>query len=118
MLVLQLDNAADVFAAPVRVKWDPRILQLKGITPGGLLAADGKANPPVLDIRNDAGEASFSLSRVAGAGGVNGSGVLAQFTFMAIGKGGAIVTVSEAALKDSKQQPITLATPAVAVTVQ
>jgi general secretion pathway protein D len=118
MLVLQLDNAADVFAAPIRVKWDPKILQLKAITPGGLLAADGKANPPVLDIRNDAGEASFNLSRVAGAGGVDGSGVLAQFTFMAIGKGSASVTVSEAALKDSKQQAITLATPAVAVVVQ
>jgi general secretion pathway protein D len=118
MLVLQLDNAADVFAAPIRVKWDPKILQLKAITPGGLLAADGKTNPPVLDIRNDAGEASFSLSRVAGASGVDGSGVLAQFTFMAIGKGDTTVTVSEAALKDSKQQPITLATPAVAVTVK
>jgi hypothetical protein len=55
---------------------------------------------------------------VAGAGGVDGSGVLAQFTFMAIGKGSTTVTVSEAALRDSKQQPVTLATPAVAVTVQ
>ena len=118
MLVLQLDNTTDVFAAPIRVKWDPKILQLKGINAGGLLAADGKNNPPVLDIRNDAGEASFNLSRVTGAGGVDGSGVLAQFTFMAIGKGDTSVTVSEAALKDSKQQPITLATPTVAVTVK
>jgi general secretion pathway protein D len=115
---LQADNLTDLAAAPVKIKWDPKILRLNQAAPGSLLGQGASVNTPTLDIRNDAGEASIDMSRRAGAGGVSGSGPILQLTFMAIGQGSTTITVTEASLKDSKQQPITVAAPSVTVTVQ
>jgi len=103
---LNAQNVVDlVSASPIHLKWDPKLLRLNQINPGDFLKQDGQ-NPPVIDIRNDAGEATISVSRTAGAAGINGSGALAQLTFSAIGKGSGTVVVAEAALKNAKQQPI------------
>ena len=115
---LQADNITDLGAAPVKIKWDPKILRLNQALPGSLLGQPGSVNAPTLDIRNDAGEATIEMSRQAGAGGVSGSGPILQLTFMAIGKGSTTITVTEVTLRDSKQQPITVAAPSVTVTVQ
>src|SRR5579872_2680669 len=111
---LQVDNAADLAAVPIKVRWDPRILRLNQVTPAGLLAQPG-GNPPSLDIRNDAGEASIEMSRTAG---VNGSGLLMQFSFTAVGKGTSTVSVSEINLRDSQRKPISVPAPSLPVTVQ
>jgi hypothetical protein len=118
VVTLQADNVTDLSAAPVKIKWDPKILRLNQAAPGSLLGQAGSMNAPSLDIRNDAGEATIDMSRLAGASGVSGSGPLMQLTFMAIGKGSTTITVTEASLKDSKQQPINVAAPSVIVTVQ
>ncbi len=117
VVTLQIDNASDLSAVPVRVKWDPKILRLNQVTPSGLLA-QGNTNPPSLDIRNDAGEAAIDISRVTGAPGINGSGALMQFTFTAVGKGATTIAVTDVNLKDSKQQPISASAPVLSVTVQ
>jgi general secretion pathway protein D len=119
-VVITLDgqNLTDMAGVPVKLRWDPKVLRLEMISPGALLAQDGKITAPSLDIRNDTGDASMEVNRVAGAGGVNGNGPLLQFTFTAVGKGTTNVTITEAALKNSKQEPITLQAPVVPVTVQ
>ncbi|HLG95285.1 MAG TPA: hypothetical protein VKX49_03115 [Bryobacteraceae bacterium] len=111
---LQVDNANDLAAVPIKVRWDPRILRLNQVTPAGLLGQPG-GNPPSLDIRNDAGEATIDMSRTAG---VSGSGLLMQFTFTAVGKGTSTLTVTEVNLRDSQRRPITVAVPSLPVTVQ
>jgi len=118
VVTLQADNVTDLAAAPVKIKWDPKILRLNQAAPGSLLGQGGSVNAPTLDIRNDAGEATIDMSRLAGSGGVSGSGPLVQLTFMAIGKGTGSITVTEVNLKDSKQQPINVSAPSVTVTVQ
>jgi len=118
VITLEGQNLTDVASVPVKVRWDPKILRLEMISPGALLAQDGKITAPSLDIRNDTGDASIDVNRVAGAGGVNGNGPLLQFTFTAVGKGPTNVTITEAALKNSNQQPITLQAPTVSVVVQ
>jgi general secretion pathway protein D len=115
---LQARNMTDLASVPVKVRWDPKVLRLEMIAPGALLAQDGKIGAPSLDIRNDTGDASIEVNRVAGAGGVNGTGPLLQLTFTAVGKGATTVSVTEAPLKNSGQQPITVLTPSVSVTVQ
>jgi hypothetical protein len=115
---LQADNVTDLGGAPVKIKWDPKILRLNQAAPGSLLGQAGSVDAPTLDIRNDAGEATIEMSRRAGTGGVSGSGPILQLTFMAIGKGSTTITVTEVNLKDSKQQPISVAAPTVTVTVQ
>jgi general secretion pathway protein D len=114
---LQVDNANDLAGVPIKVRWDPKILRLNQVTPAGLLAGAG-GNPPSLDIRNDTGDASISVSRVAGAPGVSGTGPLLQLKFTAVGKGIATVSVTDAPLKSSSQQPIAVQPPSVSVTVQ
>jgi len=115
---LNAQNVADLFSTgPVRLKWDPKLLRLNQIAPGDFLKQDGQ-NPPVIDIRNDTGEATISVSRTPGSAGANGSGVLATLSFIAIGKGSGSVNVVEAPLKDSKQKLISAAVPVLSFTVQ
>ena len=118
VVTLQISGAASLASVPVKLKWDPKILRLNQVTPGALLSQDGGVNPPSLDIRNDAGEASVEMNRITGSPGVNGSGALMEFTFMAVGKGSTAVTITEVNLKDSKQQPIAVTAPSVPVVVQ
>jgi general secretion pathway protein D len=117
-LVLDARNMTDLASVPVKVRWDPKVLRLEMISPGALLTQDGKIVAPSLDIRNDTGDATIEVNRVAGSPGVNGSGPLLQLTFTAVGKGTANVTVTEAGLKNSKQQPIAVQPPSISVEVQ
>jgi general secretion pathway protein D len=117
-IALQAQNMTDLASVPVKVRWDPKVLRLEMISPAALLTQDGKILAPSLDIRNDTGDASIEVNRVAGAGGVNGTGPLLQLTFTAVGKGTTTVSVTEATLKNSTRQPIMVQTPSVSVTVQ
>ena len=118
LATLSAQNVTDLFAAaPIRLKWDPKLLRLNQINPGDFLKQDGQ-NPPVIDIRNDTGEATINVSRVAGSVGANGSGVLAQLIFSVIGKGSGTVAVTEALLKDTKQQPIAASVSSLTFTAQ
>jgi hypothetical protein len=118
VITLQGQNLTDVASVPVKVRWDPKVLRLEMIAPGGMLFDDGKIIAPSLDIRNDTGDASIDVNRVAGAGGVSGNGALLQFTFTAVGKGTATVVVTQAGLKTVNQQPVAVQPPQVTVTVQ
>jgi hypothetical protein len=111
---LQVENAADLAGVPIKIRWDPKILRLNQITPAGLLAEPG-GNPPSLDIRNDTGDATIDMSRTAG---VNGTGLLMQFTFTAVGKGTSNLSVTELSLRDSQKKPLSVTAPSLPVTVQ
>jgi len=103
---------------PVKLRWDPKILKLNSAVAGTLMTREGSVNQPTLDIRNDAGEASLEVTRAAGTAGVNGSGPLLQFTFLAVAKGSTAITASDAFLKNSKGQPTPVAAPSMTVVVQ
>jgi general secretion pathway protein D len=118
VVTLEAANMTDLSVVPIKVRWDPKILRLNQVTPAGLLTKDGNVNPPTLDIRNDSGEATIEMSRVTGAGGVNGSGSLMQFTFVAVGKGSTSIAISDVNLRNSKQEPVNAAAPSVVVNVQ
>jgi general secretion pathway protein D len=118
VITLLAQNLIDVASVPVKVRWDPKVLRLEMIAPGAMLTEDGKIIAPSLDIRNDTGDASIDVNRVAGAAGVSGNGPLLQFTFTAVGKGTTNVTITQAGLKNSTQQPIGVPAPQASVTVQ
>ncbi len=118
-LTLQVENISDLFLArPVRIKYDPGLLRLTDITQGELLSRDSQKTTFAKDIRNDTGEASFDLSRLPGAPGVNGSGALATLTFTALAKGQATVSITESGLKNTQLQPIMVQPASVQVSVQ
>ncbi|HTM50112.1 MAG TPA: cohesin domain-containing protein [Bryobacteraceae bacterium] len=114
-----VDNVKDLFTIPFRVKFDPKIVRLNDVMVGGLLASDGKpVLPPSKNIMNDTGEASITLSRMPGAGGVSGSGALMTFIFQAVGKGTTTLTFTEFALRDSRLTQLPAATQPLTITVK
>jgi general secretion pathway protein D len=116
---LIVENAKDLFTAPLKVKFDPKVIRLNDVVPGTLLTSDGKQILPASkNILNDTGEASVTLSRAPGAGGVSGSGTLVTFVFQAVAQGSTAVSVTELTLRDSKLQQIPAAPPQLTVTVR
>ena len=115
---LQITDARDVFSVGVRVKWDPNVLRLNSITPGDFLSAGGQSLSAPIDIRNDAGEATISLSRLPGASGVSGAGPLATFAFTAMAPGATGLSVTELTPKNSKQESLAVRRPSVTVSVK
>jgi len=117
-LTLQLENVTDLSSAPIRLKFNPAIVKLTSIQAGSLLSGDGQKIQFSENTANDTGEATVTLSRTPGSGGVSGSGTLLTLTFQAIGRGSTAVTVTDAALKNMQMQPITAGTPVTTIVVQ
>ncbi len=117
-LNLQVENANDVFAAPLRIKFDPNVLRVSEVTRGGFLAGDGQEVLFTRNILNDTGDVSVNLSRMPGNAGVSGSGTLVTLIFQVIGKGVTTVSAPQFAVQDSRAQTILTASPQVAITVK
>jgi len=118
-VTMQVENANDLFTAPFKINFDPKILHLNDVIAGSLLTSDGKQILPLSkNILNDTGEASVALTRVPGAGGVSGSGTLVTFVFQAVAKGTSTVSFADFALRDSNMQQIPSAMPQLTVTVR
>jgi general secretion pathway protein D len=110
---VQVENGANLGSvAPLRIKYDADLLRLEDIAPGDIFSKGGGGATSTKDIRNDAGEASITISRLPGAPGVSGPGTLAVLTFTAIGSGEAPLTVEEVALKDAQSQAVGVVAPA------
>ncbi len=117
-LNLQVENAADVFAAPLRIKFDPNVLRVTEVTRGGFLAGDGQEVLFTRNILNDTGDVTVNLSRMPGNSGVSGSGTLVTLVFQVIGKGVTTVSAPQFTIQDSRAQTILTASPQVAITVK
>ncbi len=115
---LQVENASDLFSAPVKLKFDPNVLRLTEVTRGNLLAADGRQVLFTRNILNDTGDVSVNLSRMPGSVGISGSGSLVTFTFQVIGKGITVISAPQLAFQDSRGQPVLTASPQATVTVK
>lgn len=110
-VTLQLDNVTDVFSAPTRLKFDPKLLRLVSVKPGALLSGDGQKINFSENTLNDAGEAAVTLNRLPGTTGVSGSGSLLVLTFQAVGQGTGRVQLTDLTLRNSQLQPLTASLP-------
>jgi len=118
-LQLEVKNVKDLFAAPVRIKYDPEILEFKDAVQGDLLNRDGKQVIFARQApRDTVGVAQIQLNRVPGAGGIDGSGTLLTLTFQARKGGTSQVAVESLTLRDTKLQPILTASPIATIVVE
>ena len=117
-VALQIDNASDLFAVPMKLKFDPKILRLSSVKEGNLMGGDGQKINFTENTLNDTGDATVVLNRLPGTGGISGSGALVNLTFQAIGRGTSTVTVSDLTLVNSTSNPIVAASPLLSVVVQ
>jgi general secretion pathway protein D len=97
-----LTNAHDIFAVPLQVQFDPKVLQLVDVQAGGLLANDGQ---PVALVHRDEGNGlvTISASRPPGVGGVNGQGEVCVLTFKAIAAGDTNIALVKVGARNSIQ---------------
>lgn len=100
------ENATDLFGAPMRLRWDAKVLRLVEVTRGPLFASDGQQPVFTRNIRNDEGEAVIMLNRPSGSTGVSGSGTLLTLTFQAVAKGSTAISALELNARNSQLQPI------------
>ncbi len=115
---LQIDNVAELFSAPMRIKYDNKVLKLVEVQRGPFLGSDGQQITFSDSKAEDIGTAIINMNRVAGAGGISGSGVLLTLKFQAIGPGVSPVRFEEVTLRDARLETIAVTPPAVAVTVK
>jgi general secretion pathway protein D len=106
---LLVSNVQDLFSVPMQVNYDPRVLQIAGVSAGDFLSRDGQ--PVALVHREDAqsGTITLNATRPPSTGGVSGSGVLYTFTFVARSPGEAKLAVSRPGGKSSTMNPISMA---------
>jgi general secretion pathway protein D len=117
-VAVQIEGVSDLFTAPMRVKFDPKVLRLNSIQPGVLMTSDGQKVNFSQNTMNDTGEAVITLNRLPGTGGVSGSGQLVVLTFQAVGKGATSVAIVDAGLRNMQLQPVAVTPPVLNVVVQ
>lgn len=102
---VRADNATDVGAAPVEIKFDPNMVRLNDVAAGDLLAQGGATPLVIKNIQNEAGTATVQVSRQPGLKGATGSGGIVTFTFSAVAAGQTQITAPNVALNNSQGQP-------------
>ena len=70
-VAIQIENATDLASAPMKLKFDPKILRLTSVRQGNLLGGDGQKTISARTHLNDSGDATITLNRASGTGGIN-----------------------------------------------
>jgi general secretion pathway protein D len=99
------DNAADVGAAPIELRFDPKMVRLNDVAAGDLLSQGGAVPLLTKNIQNESGTASVQVSRQPGMKGASGNGALVTFTFSAEAAGETQVMAPNIGVRNSQGQP-------------
>lgn len=115
---VQIDNVTELFSAPMRIKYDNKVLKLMEISRGDFLGGDGQQVTFSETKAEQTGSAIIGMNRVPGAGGISGSGNLVTLKFQAIGKGVSAISFEELTLRDARLQSITVTPPSTTISVK
>ena len=98
-------NAHDLFAVPVQIQFDPKVLSLVNVDSGELLGKDGQ---DVALVHRDEGNGAVTISatRPPGTKGVDGQGGICTLTFKALAAGDSTVALTRIGTRDSQQKVI------------
>ncbi len=111
-LKVNLEDGRDVYAVPMRLKYDATRLSLINVdltgspnSPNSFLGKDGQA--VALVHRDDGnGQVEISASRPPGVKGVSGNGTVCVLTFKAKAAGDATVAITRPVIRNSQEQSI------------
>jgi len=107
-LNLLVENVNELFAASLRLTFDPAILRMNDARKGGFLSNDGQEIIFSKNVHNETGEASVQLSRFPGAGGISGGGVLLTLEMQGVAPGKAAVKIVNTDARNAKLESIKL----------
>ena len=103
---VNLAGGQNVYAVPVQVLYNPRVLQLLNVSNGPLLSKDGQTVALVNRDDSMAGILQLTASRPPGSGGVSGDGAVFTLTFQARAPGQATLSINRAAVKNASMQNV------------
>lgn len=106
---ISVENARDVAHAPIRLVYDPDVLELVSVEEGSFLSTDGATTRFLAREGNTAGILDISISRVPPARGIDGGGVLCTVTFLAKAAGSSPMVLAGSRLLDSDGQKLEFA---------
>ena len=115
---VSIANAANVYAVPVELTYDPKQLQLLNVSNGPFLSKDGQA--VALVHRDDAekGTLVVNATRPPGAAGMSGQGNVFTLTFMAKSAGQSMLNITRAAARDPGQNQLAVQAGQAMVTIK
>jgi general secretion pathway protein D len=115
---LNLENVENLASAPMKIKFDPKVVKLNKISQGNMMNMDLQPVTFNENTKNDTGESTITFSRPPGLPGVNGSGPLLTFVFEAVGKGTTMVSVTDLSMTTHRKQPIHVQPPSFRIVVE
>jgi general secretion pathway protein D len=101
---VNLAGGQNVYAVPVQVLYNPRVLQLLNVSNGPLLSKDGQTVALVNRDDSMAGILQLTASRPPGSGGISGDGAVFTLTFQARAPGQATLSINRAMVKNAAMQ--------------
>lgn len=103
---VNMAGGQNVYAVPLQVMYNPRVLQLLNVSNGPLLSKDGQTVALVNRDDSLAGILQLTASRPPGSGGVSGDGAVFTLTFQARAPGQATLSINRAAVKNASMQNV------------
>lgn len=97
-----VSNARDLYAVPLQMQFDPRVLALVNVDTGDLLTRDGQT--VALAKRDEEnGHVTINVERPPNVKGITGQGTLVTLTFKALAAGDSALTLTKIGARDSQQ---------------
>jgi len=115
---LAAENVKGLSHAPIRLAYDAAVLEFVSAEEGGFLASDGATTQFMVKPGETPGTLDIALSRMASAGGIDGSGVLATVTFLARGQGMSPIVTAGSRFLDAAARGMNLRSDDAYVSVQ
>jgi len=115
---LTIENAQELFAAPMRIAFDSKILRLTEVSRGAFLSSDGAQVTFSETKIADPGGVIVGMNRLPGSGGISGQGTLLTLKFQATGRGVAMLSFEELVLRDAKLNSLNAQPPSMAIRVK
>lgn len=116
---LLADGVTDLFGSPLRIAFDPAVVNIVEITRGDFLAGPERTDLIFSrNIRNQVGQSAVNISRFPGTGGATGRGELIQIRLRGVAVGQTQVTVSPTGARRADGNPLSLQAASLQLTVQ
>ena len=115
---LTVQNAAQLFAVPMRIRFDQKFVRLVDITKGEFLQGDEQDLIFSKNIRNEVGQAAVNISRFPGTDGIDGSGVVVSLVLEGVAAGSSDLRVIPTGARDAEAKPLKITSAQATVTVR
>ncbi len=113
------DGVTDLFGSPLRIAYDPAVVNIVEITRGDFLAGPERTDLIFSrNIRNQVGQSAVNISRFPGTGGASGRGELIQIRLRGVAAGQTQLNVSPTGARRADGNPMTLQAASLQLTVQ